>query len=200
MGRSWAILLSVVFHPVFVNLASFVLVIQLTPYLEAGLTTEAKWFYILYAFISTGLIPLFVVVLRKALGLSNSIMLDSPDDRHVPYITTAITYLMGYYLFIRIGAPHIMQAYMLGSACIMVCILIINFYTKISAHATSLGAMLGVLIALSHYSLIDTRLLLPLVLVISGLTGSARLSLQAHTSFQLYAGFALGSFFMWLIM
>lgn len=200
MNRTLAILLSTVFHPVFVNLLSFTLVIELTPYLEAGFTTEAKWFYVLYAFITTGLIPLFVVVARKALGFSKSIMLDNADDRHIPYIVTAIAYLFGYYLFLRIGAPHVLQGYMLGSACVMVCILIINFSTKISAHATSLGALLGVIIAVTPIAIIDTRWLMLIVLLLTGLTAVSRLALQAHTLKQLYAGFILGLGLMWLIM
>lgn len=200
MNRTLAILLSTVFHPVFVNLLSFTLVIELTPYLEAGFTTEAKWFYVLYAFITTGLIPLFVVVARKALGFSNSIMLDNADDRHIPYITTAIAYLFGYYLFIKIGAPRVLQGYMLGSACVLVCTLIINFSTKISAHATSLGALLGVVVSLTPLALFDTRWLMLIVLFISGLTAVSRLALQAHTPKQLYSGFALGLVLMWLIM
>jgi hypothetical protein len=200
MNRSLAILLSTVFHPVFVNLLSFTLVIELTPYLEAGFTPEAKWFYVLYAFITTGLIPLFVVVARKALGFTKSIMLEQADDRHIPYITTAIAYLFGYYLFIKIGAPHLLQGYMLGSACVLVCILIINFKTKISAHATSLGALAGVVIALTPIAWIDTRMLIGVILIISGLTAVSRLALQAHTPKQLYTGFALGLVLMWLIM
>lgn len=200
MNRTLAILLSTVFHPVFVNLLSFTLVIELTPYLEAGFTTEAKWFYVLYAFITTGLIPLFVVVARKALGFSNSIMLDKADDRHIPYITTAIAYLFGYYLFIKIGAPRVLQGYMLGSACVLVCILIINFSTKISAHATSLGALFGVMVSLTPLALFDTRWLMLIVLFISGLTAVSRLALQAHTPKQLYSGFILGLGLMWLIM
>lgn len=200
MNRTLAILLSTIFHPVFVNLIGFILTIELTPYLQAGFTPEAKWFYILYVFITTGLIPLFVVVMRKALGFTKSIHLQQADDRHIPYIVTSIAYLMGYYLFSHIGAPHVLQGYMLASACILVCTLIINFYTKISAHATSLGALAGLLISISPAMLMDVRLLLLPVILLSGLTAASRLALQAHTNAQLYTGFSLGLVVMWLIM
>lgn len=200
MNRTWAILLSTVFHPVFINLLSFILVIELTPYLQAGFSVEAKWFYVLYVFITTGMIPLFVVVLRKALGFSKSIMLDQADDRHIPYITTAVAYLLGYYFFIQLGAPHILQGYMLASACIMVAILIINFYTKISAHATSLGALVGLLMALSAYALVDVRIYLVVAFIFTGLTCAARLALQAHTHQQIYWGALVGFGLMWLVM
>jgi hypothetical protein len=168
--------------------------------LQAGLTPQAKWFYIMYVFISTGLIPLFVVVARKALGFSNSIMLNNADDRHIPYIVTATAYLFGYYMFIKIGTPHVMQGYMLGSACILVAVLIINFRTKISAHATSLGALVGLILALSPIMMFDVRILLIPLLLISGLTATSRLALEAHTHQQLYSGFGLGFLLMWLML
>lgn len=200
MNKTTALLISVIFHPVFVNLISLVCVIQLNPYLEAGLSTEAKWFYIMYVFITTALIPLFIVVLRKALGFSSSIMLPDSDDRHVPYITASSTYLFGYYLFLRIHAPHPLQAYMLASACVLVLVLIINFFTKISAHATSLGAAVGVLLALNGYAQGDLRWLILVLLLISGFTASARLALEAHNPRQLYMGFGVGLLTMWLIL
>jgi hypothetical protein len=200
MNRNLAILISAIFHPVFVNLMSFVFVIQLNPYLEAGLNNEAKWFYILYVFITTSLLPLFWVVMRKALGFSKSIMLQQSQERHVPYIVAASTYLLGYYLFLRINSPAPLQAFMLGSACVLTCALIINFYTKISAHATSLGAISGVLIALNRYTENDLRLLLVAILLISGIATSSRLALDAHSRSEIYSGFGLGFFVMWLIM
>ncbi|MBP9186385.1 MAG: hypothetical protein KBE91_09520 [Bacteroidia bacterium] len=196
MNRTWAILLSVIFHPVFVNLLSFVLIIELNPYLQAGLSTDAKWFYIMYVFISTGLIPLFVVVARKALGYTSSVMLEEADDRHIPYIVTAIAYLLGYYLFIRIGAPQVMRAYMIASAAILIVVMVINFKTKISAHATSLGALCGLIIATSGAMMFDARFLLVAVLIFSGLTAVSRLALNAHSPKQIYAGFALGCIIM----
>lgn len=200
MNRNLAILISALFHPVFINLLSFVFVIRLNPYLEAGLSSEAKWFYVLYVFITTSLIPLFWVVMRKAMGFSRSIMLKEAHDRHVPYIVTATTYLFGYYLFLRINSPAPLQAFMLGSACVTTSVLIINFFTKISAHATSLGAVSGVLIALNRYTENDLRLLLVAILIISGIATAARLALDAHNRPQIYSGFALGMIVMWLIM
>lgn len=200
MNRTFAFSLSVIFHPVFVNLLSLVLLIQLSPYLDAALTASAKWFYITYIFITTALLPLFVVVARKALGFSPSILLERSDDRHIPYIVTACAYLFGYYLFLRIGSPPPLIAYMLASASIMVLMLIINFFTKISAHATSLGAITGTLIACQAASDYDVRLMMVVIFLLSGITASARLALEAHSRMQIYTGFLMGLFVMWFIL
>lgn len=200
MNRTPALLLSIVFHPVFINLLSLVCVIELNPYLQAGLSSEAKWFYIMYVFITTALIPLFFVVVRKAMGFASSIMLPDSDDRHLPYIVTSSTYLFGYYLFLRINAPYPLQAYMLASACVLVLVLIINFFSKISAHTTALGAATGVLLACAPYATGDLRWPILVLVLISGITATARLALQAHNHLQVYSGFAIGFLVMSMIL
>ncbi len=200
MLRKTALFLSVVFHPVFVNLLSFVLLLNLDPYLNTRMHGNALWFYILYVFITTSIIPMIIVLLRKAMGFTSSIMLTESEDRHLPYIATASCYLFGYYFFREVNAPNSMQAYMLASASIMVVVLVVNFFSKISAHATSLGAFLGLLVVLSQQLGMDMRLFLCVSIGISGLVLSARLALEAHTHGQLYSGFMLGAALMWLIM
>lgn len=200
MPRQIALLLSIVFHPVFTNLLSFVLLLKLDPYLSTRMHGNAVWFYILYVFITTSVIPMVIVLLRKSMGFTSSIMLTESEDRHVPYIATASCYLFGYYFFREVNAPNMMQAYMLASASIMVVVLIVNFITKISAHATSLGAWFGLLVVLSQQLGIDMRLFLSVAIGISGVVLSARLALKAHTHAQLYSGFIVGATIMWLIM
>lgn len=200
MHKSIALSLSVVFHPVFVNMLSFILLLKLDVYLSARLTADAWWFYVLYVLITTSIIPLIVVLLRKVMGFTDSMMLTEAEDRQVPYIATACSYLFGYYFFREIHLPYAIQAYMLASATILVVVLIVNFFTKISAHAASLGALFGLLLVLSHQLGVDMRLVLCLVIGVAGLVLSSRLALHAHTPGQLYGGFLLGTLVMLLIM
>ena len=200
MDKNTALGISIVCHPVFVNLITFTLMLQTHPYLKAGLSGEAKWFYTLFIFITTSMIPLFVVVIRKALGYTSSIMLDNSDDRHIPYITAAFAYLFGYYLFGTIGSPKPIQAFMLAMATITITLLVVNFFTKISAHATACGALCAVAIKLQPLALINLSLIIPILFVISGFISSARLILQAHDLKQIYAGFLTGFFIVMLLL
>lgn len=200
MHKSVAFFLSVIFHPVFTNLSSFILLLKWDAYLSARLSGTAWWFYVLYVFITTAIIPLVIVVLRKWMGFTDSILLTESEDRHVPYITTATCYLFGYYFFREMHVPEVMQAYMLASATIMVAVLATNFFVKISAHATALGALFGLLLVLSRTTGMDMRLVLCGVAGIAGLVLTARLALNAHTHAQLYGGFMVGALLMVLIM
>jgi hypothetical protein len=200
VNRYIALFLSTLFHPVFINLASLILLIQLNPYTEAGLSYDAKLFYVFYVFITTAIVPLLWILARTVFGYTKNIMLPEADDRYVPYIVTASAYLFGYYFFLQIGAPQNISAYMLASSAVVILLLVINFKTKISAHAASLGAICGVMMCSQKYSDMDFRLLLIAALLISGLVGVSRLALNAHTHKQLYLGFAVGLFTMLFVL
>ncbi len=196
MNRSIAILLSVVFHPIFVNLLCLLSLLYWHPFVDASLSSDGKLFYTLYVFITTAMIPLLLVVARKFMGYSKSVMLENADERHVPYISSACANLFGCYLFLKIGTPKPLQALLLAQATISVLLLIINFRTKISAHATCLGCLIGVFLAISPIAFIDMRVPIVMAFIVAGITASARVFLQAHSLAQIYSGFALGLFVM----
>lgn len=195
-----ALYLSVLFHPVFVNLCSLICLLWLNPYLNAALTINIKLFYIALIFTATAIIPLITVSVRYLLGFSESIMLKQAEERHTPYLISASCYLVAFYLCAKITAPVGVQAFLLASASTVVAVSIINFFFKISAHTTSLGSLCGLLAALSFHQTEDMRFLIGIAILVSGIVGSARLVLAAHTKKELYSGFALGAIIMWLIL
>ena len=84
---------------------------------------------------------------------------------------------------------------------------LINLFFKISLHATGIGGYIGmVLITMWLYSYGTFDMWLPFIgscsvsinmvlivsMLVAGLIGTSRLGLRAHTSLELYAGFALG--------
>jgi membrane-associated phospholipid phosphatase len=57
---------------------------------------------------------------------------------------------------------------------------------------TALGGLCGAFLLLSLVWPIDLRILLAVLFLISGITGTSRLILNAHTPAQVAAGFAAG--------
>lgn len=200
MGRSLSLTISTVFHPVFVNLLGLVALIFLSPYLSMGLNPTARFFYIAFIFISAGVLPMVVVLLMKLLGKVSSIMLEVQEERNMPYLITASIYLFDFYFLTRLHTPGLLRAYLLACACIVVAVVIINYFYKISVHATSLGALTAVIISSASYAILDTRLFLIAAFVISGITLSARLFLLAHNLQQLISGWMLGFVIMYFIL
>jgi len=200
MNRKISLFISIIFHPVFVNLLSLLLLFNLFPILEFTISTKNKFFYSFLIFITTGLFPLVVVGLLKIKDTNLSLFLNKKEERTIPYITTACWYLLDYIFCISRGAPHLFTSYLLACSCIVVAILIINISYKISIHSASLGALSAVLISSSQIANFDIRSLLAFLFMITGLTATARLFLNAHCEHQIYTGFLLGVTIMLLIL
>jgi hypothetical protein len=200
MNRRISLFISTLFHPVFVNLLSLLLLFILFPQLQFAISDRMKVFYILFIFTTTGLLPVLTVMLMKLIGKVSSFLLNDREDRTVPYIITASVYLFDYYFCSRIGSPVLLNAYLLACASIVVVVLIINLFNKISIHAASLGALLAVVVSAAYVAGMDIRLLLALIFVLSGLTASARLFAGAHMPHQLYTGLLLGFMVMLFLL
>lgn len=200
MSRKLSLFISVLFHPVFVNLLSLLLLFVLFPYLQFAIGDGLKTFYVLFIFITTGILPVLVVLTMKLLGKTSSIVLDNKDERTTPYLVTSSIYLFDYYLFLKMGAPQLLSAYLLACSSIVVLVLIINLADKISIHSASLGALTGVIISATHTATFDIRIVLVLVFIITGLTASARLFANSHKPYQLLAGYLLGLMMMIFIL
>ncbi len=200
MNRKLSLFISVLFHPVFVNLVSLLLLFTLFPFLHFAFSKGLKTFYILFIFITTGLIPVAIVGLLKLTEKVSSFLMDIREERTIPYIVTACIYLFDYYFCIYLHGPQLLTAYLLGSSCIVAAILIINLFDKISIHAASLGALAALVISAMPVMSFEGRILLSIVLVFTGLTATARLFLNAHVPHQVYSGFFLGLVIMLFIL
>ena len=201
MNKSLSLIISSVFHPVFVNLMGLLSLFVLSPYLRLGVNENAKLFYILFIFISAGIVPVVMVLLLNMLGKVQSVLLDVQEERNIPYLITASIYLIDYYFLSQSQqTPTLIRAYVLACACIVVAVVIVNHFYKISVHGASLGALTGVVTSTSFFSTIDIRYLLAGVFIISGITLSARLFLYAHTLGQVITGWLLGFVVIYTIL
>jgi membrane-associated phospholipid phosphatase len=201
MNRQVAFTISTLFHPIFVNLLSLFALIKLFPYLDYGLNDSLKLFFLVFIFATTGIFPLLVVLFMRFSGTIQSILLDDKEQRKLPYIITAIIYLLDFYAFKSlIHAPALILAYLLGSATIVVIMLIINHFYKISIHASSFGLLTAIIVAASGSAMFDVRILLMVTLILAGITASARLFLHAHNLMQIISGYTLGFLVMWFIL
>lgn len=187
-----ALFVSVVFHPVFVNAFCLLSLFTLFPALEAGLNLKTKWFLFLFIFCSTAIIPLVMVLMLKITGKVSSIHLPGNQDRNMPYILTFFMYLFCYYELSTVAAGTILPLYLLACSAVMLAMIVINSFYKLSIHMATLGVLSAVICIaglLGHY---EIRPILAGVWLLTGLTGSARLHLSAHTPTQLYIGFSTG--------
>ncbi len=198
MTARFALIISVIFHPVFVNLLSLVALCYLHPVLAVALSAKAKLFYVAFFFTATAIVPLIAVLILKQSGMVNSILLQEAQERRVPYLITSVMMLFTYYMFQKIHAPVSLQLFMLVCSAIVVLLLFVNQYKKLSIHMASLGLLTGVVITFCPF--IEVRMLLALVILICGITATARQFAKAHTPVELFGGYIIGFVMTMLLM
>ncbi len=196
MKHYLAHIFSVLFHPVFVNLLGIYLLFSLFPSVYFSLPAKARWFYILFIYSCTHLIPLIMSLVLKQIGKISSLHMHEKKERNLPFAITLFMYGFCYYNFSNYPIPQKLINYLIASGFLMLFILSINFFHKISIHAASIGATIGLVLLASFESFIDLRILLAGLFVVAGLVISSRLHLNAHNHKELYSGFFIGLFTM----
>ena len=202
--------ISIVFHPLW--MASYVLVacMLINPYLFGVQDTQSRSVILISVFLLSFFFPVLSILMMKALGLIKSLEMKERSERIGPMIATGIFYLW-LYLNIRSNTviPGAYTFFVLGAVIAMFVAFFINTFDKISLHALGAGGLLtAMLIIGSQFSygsfllqvhqglVVQVNILLVYVItiLISGLTLTSRLILNAHTQKQLYGGFLLGVF------
>lgn len=152
-----------------------------------------------YKLILLGFVSLFTFILPAAsiffmikLKLIESLEMHSSKERPIPLIIVALFFYATYHIFSELPVDTIFTLFILGATLLVLISLLINYFYKISLHMMALGGLLATLLGFSFLIHQDIRIYLFLIILISGLTGTARLKLEAHTPSQVYTGFLLG--------
>ncbi len=148
--------------------------------------------------VTTGILPALSAWLLLRSGLLQSIQMDDRRERLLPYLSTALYYLLAYYMLKNFPVPLVMlriiRLFILGASAAILLTACINIFWKISAHTVASGGWCGSLTGLSLMLYAPPYYFLFSVFLITGLVGFARLKLEAHSPAQVYAGFLLGFF------
>ncbi len=197
MNKNTQLVISTLFHPVFINIASLLLLFSLFPSL-AAMSYKSKSTIISVIVSLTIIIPLVLVGLLKITNSISSIQMEDKKDRKWPFVATTLGYIFSFYLLQKVGVSSLLLKYLIAGIGTVVSISIINTFWKISVHMASIGAMIGLLVIANFANYIDLRLMIAGIVLIAGIVASARLFANAHNILQIVSGFALG--FGWIFI
>lgn len=210
MLKSLAWVVSVIFHPLLIPTYMLVLLLMLNPYLfgVSSLSDPNSRLLLLLVFLYTFFIPSISVGVMYMLGMVGSVSMPDRQDRIGPYLITGMLYLWVYYNFSQNGTlPPAYTSFMLGSVIALFVAFFINIFSKISAHAVGMGGLLAMVVIsmwlysygffaveIRHLGMVEfsTLGLLLVVILASGLVGTARLFLKAHQPVDVYGGYLVG--------
>ena len=202
--------ISILFNPLLTVTYMLILLLLVNPYLFGvnGIKAELSQLLMLRIFLSTFFIPTVAIIMLRYLGLIESLEMQDKQERIGPYIVTGIFYLWMVMNFVN--NPQIPTAYtsfVLGATIALFLAFFINLFSKISAHAVGMGALLGMVVITMLLFSYDTFTIygffgevlqlnmmsvLLICIFLCGLVGTARLIRQSHEPRDIYGGFLIG--------
>lgn len=186
---------SYAFHPLFIPTYIFLWLIFRFPFAFAGITNITLFTRKITVFWMTAFFPAFSVFLLYQLKFIENIYLRSQKERIVPYIITMFFYWWMWYLSRNFSdQPEVLKFFFFGIFLATVVGLIANNFFKISMHAMGVGGALMFIILTSFFYHIYLGTDISLFVIIAGITCSARLILDEHSSQEVYAGLFTGIF------
>ena len=190
--------ISIIFHPVLIPTLGFLLLFN-SGFHFSMLTWEAKRFVLLVVFFTTAILPMLSVAIL-ALNPKFDISMAKSTDRIIPLLTSSVFYYLGFILLGRMRVFPVFKLFLIASVLVIIVMLLISLKWKISNHMAAVGGMAGTVFALSFKSGINPIWTIIIVVLLSGLIGTARLVLKKHNLKQLLAGYALGFLVLYFVI
>ena len=184
--------LSYCLHPLLMPFYAVFIIMQLNSYISYSISPQVQKIIISLVFITTCALPVVTALILLQKGYIKSLEMETLNERKIPFLTTALFYFMCYYLLHQLPVPRILGLMVMGAAMTIVAAWLLSFKWKVSIHMIGIGGFTGMLLGLSQVlNAGGTEIILTSILI-SGFLGSARLLLKAHTSQEVYAGYAMG--------
>lgn len=142
----------------------------------------------------TCILPLIFLSVLHHFKLVKDLHVELREQRLIPYLFTAVCYVVAaYYLYYR-HSPQWFVMFMGGSALTVFVMAMINLKWKISAHMAGIGGIIALIyqIHIQGLSAFDLFWTLCIIVLFAGLLGSARMVLKRHSLWQVLAGVVVG--------
>lgn len=192
MSKKLAQFLSVILHPVLMPTYALLFIFQNNTFFVYSIPYQAKLALYLIVILNTCIFPVMVSYVLIKKGVIKSFEMEQREERMIPFISNLLLLLVAAYLIRSLRLPQVFFQLLLGAAAALSIAILVNFKWKISIHMIGIGAMIGTFFGLSTFLMVDLRFPIILSLLIAGALGTARMSLGAHRSMQIYAGFLVG--------
>lgn len=191
--RIAAIVISYIFHPLFIPVYLGWLVLRTDSYLFGSFNDLQKFMLLASFGVMYILFPLVSVLLLRALGFVSSIHLRTQRDRVIPYVVCMIWYWWMWYVVInRPDVPK--DCVILSLAIFLACVagLMANIKMKVSMHAIAAGVMAAFVMLLGLSQDVNFGIYISFSILLAGVTCTARLIDGNHTTKEIYWGLFIG--------
>jgi hypothetical protein len=199
MEQRIAKIISGVFHPLFIPLYAILFLLGSDTYVSLLIPLKGKLMLGGIVLLTTVLMPLLTSFLLIRAKIIHSWFPEVREERIYLLLNTAVFYYLTYYIMKGSHVTMIFGYFMLGSTFLVICALVITFFHRISLHMIAMGGLLGGALALGiGHPLNITGLILALILI-AGVTGTARLMIHPQKPREIYSGLLVGIFVMFFL-
>lgn len=198
MPEKIARIISTIFHPLLLPTAGILLLLNSGFYFDL-LVWDAKRFILLVVFFTTCILPLLLVAVLS-LNPRFNLLATNSRDRFITLFSTSVFYYLGFILLQKVQVVPEFKLIMLASVLLITLLLLISTKWSISKHMASIGGLSGTLFALAFRNGVNPVYPVLIVVLVSGLLGTAQLILGKHNLKQLIAGYGLGFIVLYLVM
>lgn len=195
MEKRIATFISGIFNPLVICTYFLVITLNLQFHFATAIPTSSKWMILGFIAITTFVIPGLLINI-SGIFLNKRMDMRGNERKYLPLAITSVFYLFTYYLINNLQISPIFSLFVLGMASLSMLSLLWMSFRNISLYMVATGALLGAFIGLHIILNINMIFFIALAVIIGGLTGFSRLSLEKHNPWEIYFGYALGALVM----
>lgn len=188
LAYGWSALLFPLFIPTYMMVAFCVCFSRLMIPLTAGFLRAAIGSTLMY----TCLLPMGILLILMALGRVSDLDVTNRKERTMPFLLSMGSLIAWVIAMIRIQMPAFMIASSISTTVLLLVVMVINIWWKISIHLTCMGSAVAMAWSMMMYFHTPSIAITCAMLAMALLLMYARLRLNAHTPMQTVAGFLLG--------
>lgn len=174
-------------------LIAVVLLFSLPTFLGFMTHEKLKIVILILIAVNTLIFPLLFSLFLKWRGIIESLYMKTVEERRWPYLFSIFMFIVCIWLFREFRINPILTNFLMGAAVAIFILLVMSYANfKMSAHLLGMGGLVGIFTVVAISDGIDLSFLLILLVLLSGLLGTARLQLKAHRPIEIYSGFLVG--------
>ena len=195
MRDKFAYIISLVFHPFIMPSYLFLFIIIFASSMMQPLQKESFLQILSIIFIATFIIPAISIGTLRLSNFITDYNLVDKKQRITPFLFVTCFYgIFTYFFYSKLSDNNLIFLVFATNTVLLFTLTVVTYFWKISVHGAGIGGIIGFILALSLvYPILNFAVILAIIVIITGLIAYARLSLNAHTPLQVYAGVLLGT-------
>ena len=140
----------------------------------------------------TVVLPLTLLPALHFFKMIQQITIDERRERLIPLFFATICFYIAYYLVSKFAPIQVITLFLFSNMLVIISILMVSIFWKISIHMAGIGGITALVVVISLAYSIDLTFYLAGAILLSGLLGTCRLAVKAHSMLEIVAGYLLG--------